>query len=173
MLAVLKSKHFAIGLALFCGFWIGASFIENRLVLLATNALVLFGSTAVGVAFMPVAWRAINESAKSNVQHIALGITYAWFFGAMWRIWTLLWLTSGQQSWMVNNDIVAFFQTGIFFGACYHLTSPGAIGDDMPRLKWIVLGLVLGVSVLTVSLLTYFNPDTTGFVEAIKPYVPR
>ena len=108
---------------------------------------------------------------------VQIGIFYSWTFGALWRIWTLLWLTSGQEPWMVNNDLIAFFQAGIFLAAVYHLISPGAIGghrgEAMPSLKWIVVGVVAGVAVGLASFLSLASPDTSAFVHWIKPYVPR
>jgi hypothetical protein len=173
MRRIIRSKHTYIALGLGVLFWVMARLVPNQLIILLTNCLVLAGSTAVGITYVPVAVRAIRSQAKPSVQHIALGIMYAWFFGALWRVWSLLWLTSGQQAWMVNNDVIAFFQAGVFLGACYHLTSPGAITGNMPQLKWIVLGVVCGIAVGLTALLVLTHPDTTAFVEALKPYVPR
>jgi hypothetical protein len=173
MRLLVRSRHFYIGIGLFTAFWVMASVVPNSVVLLITNSLVLAGSTAVAVAYVPVVWRAVRESRDASIQHIALGIGYAWTCSAMWRVWSLLWLTSGQDPVLVNNDLVAFFQAGVFLGACYHLTSPGAIGRDMPQLRWIALGVVVGTGVLLATLLALYNPDTSRFMHVIKPYIPR
>lgn len=169
--------HIGIAFTLATIFWISVFYIPNQLVLLITNNLLLAGSTAVGITYIPVAWHAITSDESTRVQRIALGIAYSWFFGALWRIWSLLWITGGQDPVMVNNDLIAFFQAGMFLGAVYHLISPGAIGGDrgesMPSLKWIALGVVCGVAVTIATLLATLNPDTRAIVEAIKPYIPR
>jgi hypothetical protein len=67
---------------------------------------------------------------------------------------------------------VAFLQAGIGLGGVYHLASPSAFGG---RPSGRVLGFV-GVAVATISLalfLTYGGLDTTAFMTAIRPYVPR
>lgn len=173
MKVLVRSHHLHLGIGLFIIFWITASLLPVRYVLLITNSLYLAGATAVGICYIPAVVRAIRRNEKASVQHIALGICYAWAFGALWRLWSLLWLTSGQQEWMVNNDLIAMFQAGIFLGACYHLTAPGAIAPEMPSLKWIALGITTGIGTLVAFWLIFMHPDTTWFVNGFKDYVPR
>jgi hypothetical protein len=54
------------------------------------------------------------------------------------------------RSWGVND--LVWRVSGMFRGA-------------PPKLKWLVLGGVLGLSVLTAALLAYLNPDTSALVE--------
>lgn len=174
MLNLLKSSHFILALGLFVVFWIATRFIDVHIALQITNALMMAAAAAAAVAYAPVVWRSLSHpETKNSIQHLALGIFYAWFFGALWRFWSILWLTSGQDPAMLNNYVVAFLQAGIFLGACYHLTAPGAIRDDLPRAKWIVLGLVVGVGVLAATALVLYKPNTRWLVEIILPYVPR
>ena len=169
--------HLGIAAVLATIFWTTAYFLPNWLVLLVTNSLVLIASAAVGFAYIPVAWATIWLEESTSDQRIAIGIAYSWFFGALWRILSLLWITSGQDPVLVNNDVIAFFQAGIFLGAVYHLISPGAIGgpkgERLPSLKWIALGCVVGIAVALAVMLAVLSPDTRGLVEQIKPYIPR
>jgi hypothetical protein len=169
---LLSSKHFYIEAGLFAAFWISTRYLDTKTTLLLTNSLLLSTSVAVAVAYIPVAWRAIRGFGAPEAQHIKLGISYHWTFGALWRMWSLLWITSGQQSWMVNNDVVAFFQAGIALGGMYHLTSPGALGTSSPSAKMIWVSLVVGVTMFVTSILAVSNPDTRWIAEAIRPFVP-
>jgi hypothetical protein len=123
--------------------------------------------------------RAIRGKQPARVQHIALGIGFAWAGAALWRIWSLIWLTSGQEDWMIHSDVVAFFQAMISLGALYHLTSPGAVADlGLARLKpqWargVAVGGVILAALVTAIAIDVLEPDTRWLTETIKPYVPR
>jgi hypothetical protein len=173
MRRLVRSRHFYIAAVLCSIFWVVATHTDNHIVLLMSNSLLLAGSAAVSVAYIPVFWKAVRLNKATSIQHLALGIAYAWTFSCIWRLWSLLWFTSGQEAWMVNNDIVAFLQAGIFLGACYHLTSPGAIAKDMPSLRFIVLGGVVGTAIFLTAVLALYSPDTSAIVQWMKPWVPR
>jgi hypothetical protein len=174
-----SSVHFWIGVGLFCCYWTAASILDVRTVLLLTNSLYLSAATAAAVAYLPTAIRAIRARQPARVQHIALGIGFAWAGAALWRIWSLLWYTSGQELWMIQNDLVAFFQAMIALGALYHLTSPGAVADlGLSKLKpqWaraVAVGGVVLAALVTAITIDYLEPDTRGFTNAIKDWVPR
>ncbi|WP_407530247.1 hypothetical protein [Methylobacterium oryzisoli] len=72
---------------------------------------------------------------------------------------------------LIQNDLIAFYQSGVTLGATYLLLSPGAIGDPMgerlPSLKWIAIGCVAGFAALLVVLLSAYAVDTSAFVAAI------
>jgi hypothetical protein len=178
MRRIARSNHFWIGASLAATFWMTASYLPNKILLLITNALMLAGSTAVSIAYVPVAVQKIRYADATEFQCIALGIAYVSTCNALWRMLSIFWLTSGQDPILVNNDIVAFLQSGIFLGYAYHLASPGAIGgmgveERLPRLKWIVIGFAVGVAVFLAALLALYNPDTHWLAELVGPYIPR
>jgi hypothetical protein len=168
------SRHAWFALGLSAAFWTAASIAPNPVVLLFTNSFVLVVAVFVAVAYFPVFWDALRKSRTSpdsaRILYLALGIVYSWAFSALWRIWSILWLKGGQNPADISNDLVAFLQAGL--GGLYHLASPSAFGG---RLRGRVLGFV-GVAVATIALalvLTYGGLDTTSFMSAIRPYVPR
>lgn len=173
MKLLVKSNHFRLAITLFVTFWVTASFIPNDIILLITNSLVLAISAAVFIAYLPQVWRALRDDSLDRIRHIVLGICYAWGFSWLWRLWSLIWLTGGKPDWAIQNDLIAFFQAGVFLGGVYHLTSPNALYESVPSLRWIITGLVIGGGVLLACGLTFLHPDTAGFLEWIKPYVPR
>lgn len=170
-----RSPHFWIAIVLVSFFSFSASVISNTTLLILTNSLLLAASTAVGVAYVPVAWHAMRNEERPAVQHIALGIAYAWIFSAIWRCFSIFWLMADQPMFLVNNDIVAMCQAGIALGAFYHLTSPGAISWNMPRMKWIILGCVIGAALGLSVLLASFTPNeyARALAEVIRPYIPH
>jgi hypothetical protein len=178
MKRAVRSGHFWTCIVLFMVFCLTATLIENRIVLLLTNSLLLAVSTAVGIAYIPVAWAAIRDSDNPQIQHIALGISLGWSFSAAWRLWSLFWLMTGagpEFSFLIQNDLVGLFQAGISLGAFYHLTSPGALGHNRPRGRWIALGCVVGAALGVAAVLAYYSPNDTArrMAETIKPYIPR
>lgn len=159
-------------------FWTTAAMLPVTVVLLLSNSLMLSASVGVAVAYGPVAVRAVlDENRSPRSQRILLGIFYAWAFGSIWRIHSLIWLKAGSPGWFVNNDLIAFYQSGVTLGALYHLTSPGAVGGErgerVPSLKWLAAGVVVAVAVMLTLVLTTYDIDTSRFVEALRPYVPR
>ena len=173
MKRLVRSSHFAVPIMLGALFWLTAMVMPNRIVLLLTNSLVLVGSIAVCVFYTPSAIKLVRTRPEDPVIHLVLGICYAWGFSAIWRLWSLLWLTSGQEEWMVNNDLIGFLQAGVFLGACYHLTSPGAIRPDIPALRWLIPAVVIGGAVGLCACLAAYNLDSRPLVQWLKPYIPR
>lgn len=173
-----RSHHFWICVALGGLFWVTAIAIPNRVLLLLTNSLLLAASTAVGVAYAPVAWAAIRDRDHPRIQHIALGIALSWTFGALWRLWSIGWLMTGagpEYAYLIQNDLIGFFQSGIALGAFYHLTSPGALGPHRPRARWIAVGAVIGVALGIAAILAYHTPNIYAqtVAEWLKPHIPR
>ena len=165
--------HVVLGGALFTIFWILASIVPNHVILIVTNSLILASSIAVSIAYVPVAWTTLNDNSSPRLQHIAIVIAYAWVGAALWRIMIMFWLMSGQPPALLNNDIMAMIQGIVFLGACYHLTSPGALGLNMPSARWLALGIVVGIASLMAVLLILFTPNTEEWALQIIPYLPR
>lgn len=178
MRKAIRSHHFWLCISLFAAFWATVLFVPGKVVLLLTNSLLMAASTAVGIAYAPVAWAAIRDSDNPKIQHIALGISLGWSFSALWRLWSIFWLMTGAgptYEFLIQNDIVGFFQSGITLGALYHLTSPGALGPNRPRARWIAIGGVVGAALGITAVLAYHTPNdyARGAANAIKPYIPR
>jgi hypothetical protein len=167
-----RSRHVWVGLGLGVAFWTAAAIAPGPAVLLFTNSFVLVVAVFVAVAYWPVFWDALRKPESAKIVYLALGIVYSWSFSAAWRVWSILWLKGGQNPADINSSLVAFLQAGIGLGGVYHLASPSAFGG---RPSGRVLGFV-GVAVATISLalfLTYGGLDTTAFMTALRPYVPR
>lgn len=178
MRRAVRSFHVWICISLLAIFCLTASVLDNRIILLLTNSLLLAISTAVGIAYTPVAWFAVRHDERPQIQHIAIGISLGWTFSALWRLWSLFWLMTGagpEYAYLIQNDLVGAFQAAIALGAFYHLTSPGALGHNRPRARWIAIGLVIGAAVGIAMILAYYTPNegAKALADAIKPYVPR
>lgn len=171
MLRVYTSKHFLISTALFVAFCLGITQLDYKAELAISNSLLLFASVVVAVAYIPVAWRAIRDGESPTIQHLALGVCYAWGFGAVWRVITFIWLFSGQPLGMVNNSVVSLCQVGVALGGLYHLTSPGALGVSYKRRAIAVAGVV-GCAVAFAFAVVTWPPDLRPVAEAIMPYLP-
>ena len=176
MKLVLTSPHFWTGAGLCATFWVTARYLPTNVTLLISNSFMMAASTAVAVAYLPAVVRAVRSRKATRVQCILLGIFYSWFFNSLWRIHSLLWLRAGSPEWFIQNDLLAFYQSGVTLGALYHLLSPGAIGGDMgermPMLKWVVVGGVAGIAVLIITLLAGFDISTKPLVDSLRGYVP-
>lgn len=176
MMAFITSVNVWVGIILLAVFWLTAHWMPTQTTLLVSNSFMLSFSTAVWIAYLPACLKAIATKQPKRVKAILLGIFYSWFFGSIWRIHSLIWLKAGSPDWFVQNDLLAFYQSGITFAAAYHLASPGAIGGALgqrvPALKWIVLGGVAGVAVLLSMALAAFDVDTSRFVNQLRPYIP-
>lgn len=176
MKLVITSPHFWTGAGLCATFWTTAHYLPTETTLLISNSFMMAASTAVAIAYLPAVVRAVRSRKTTRVQCILLGIFYSWFFNSLWRIHSLLWLRAGSPDWFIQNDMLAFYQSGVTLGAAYHLLSPGAIGGDLgervPALKWIAIGGVAGVAVLIITLLSGYDIDTTALVKSLRSYVP-
>lgn len=176
MRALLTSIHLWAGLALFGVFWLTAPMLPTPTTILISNTFMLAASTAVWIAYLPACIRAITSRKATRTQCILLGIFYSWCFNSLWRIHSLIWLRAGSPEWFIQNDLLAFYQSGVTLGATYYLLSPGAIGgplgEKLPSLKWVVIGCVAGVATLLVVLLSAYDVDTSAFVASIRKYVP-
>lgn len=137
---------------------------------------MMAASTTAAIAYLPAVVRAVRNHKSARVQRILLGIFYSWFFNSLWRIHSVIWLRAGSSNWFIQNDLLAFYQSGVTLGAGYHLLSPGAIGGDLgervPVLKWVALGGVCGLAVIIITLLAGFDIDTSGVVNSLRRYVP-
>jgi xanthosine utilization system XapX-like protein len=170
MRRVYSSKHFLISAGLLVGFCIGITQLDYKAELAISNSLLLFASIVVGVAYMPVAWRALRDGQSPTIQHLSLGVAYAWCFGALWRIMTFIWLFSGQPLFMVNNSIISFCQVGVALGALYHVTSPGALGVSYKMRGLAVAGIVL-CAMAFAAWMMLSPPDLRWLAELLRPYL--
>lgn len=169
---VARSQHIWITGALFIGFCIGATLLDNRTALMLSNSLLLIVSIVVAGCYVPVAWRAIRDGESATIQHLAYGVALVWSFGTIWRFLTFLWLTSGQPLPLVNNDIISLCQSGMALGGLYHVTSPGALGVSYHRRGLVVAGIVVTAFAFAMWMVLA-PPDTRPLAEAIIPYLPR
>lgn len=172
MRRVASSIHLWISLGLLAVFCAGATSLDNRTALMLSNALLLVVSAVVGFAYVPVAFRAIRDGEPASIQHLSIGIVFAWCGGAAWRLLSILWLTSGQPPELVNNDIVSGMQALIALGALYHLTAPGAIGYGY-RSRSVAVGVVIVGAFAFAGWMIFAPPDTRAIAQAIIPYLPR
>jgi hypothetical protein len=152
-------------------FWIIAAFMPTSYVLLITTCFVLEISTAVAIIYTVVAVKTIRKAATLPTQHIAVGICYAWLFNSLLRIWSLLWLISGGQDWLLANNLVAFLHAGVALGGIYHLTSPGAFGRDMPAWRWITLAAVAGLVMVGIVIAIGMTPGALELMQHARPWL--
>jgi hypothetical protein len=172
MKILLRSAYFHVDMAMLVVFWVSAYFIAVRPTLLICNSLLLAVSLAVACAYAPLVWDAWRGQTDPETRHIIKGIFYAWTFDFLWRAWTLLWLTSGQDPAMINNDVVAFLIAGKAYGGILHLTSPGALGTNKPSVRGIAIASVVGASVFIAVTLYATEPNTGWIKDAILPWLP-
>jgi hypothetical protein len=168
MVQVARSPHTWICIALAVIFLVTMRWVPNQWTLLLTNCLILVGSGCVAALYGPVAIDAIRNR-DPETQHIAVGICLAWTFAFFWRVLSLGWYTSGKPSWLLASEAIGFMQSGVFLAACYHLTSPGTLPKRVNRAA-AVAGVV-AVSLTLAVLLVVFEPDTSEFMEALRPYL--
>lgn len=167
-----RSHHAWIALGLGAAFWISVFMVPIHVVLIFTYSFVLIVAASVALVYFPVFWNALRYPDGNRIIYLALGVVYSWSFSAAWRVWSILWLKSGQDPSDIANSLSAFMQAGIGLGGLYHLASPSAFGGR----RW---GRAVGFASVVVSsaalalYLTYGGLDTTAFMAAIRPYVPR
>lgn len=170
MRRVYSSKHFLISAGLFIGFCIGITQLDYKAELAISNSLLLFASIVVGVAYIPVAWRALRDGQSPTIQHLSLGIVYAWCFGALWRVLTFIWLFSGQPLELVNNSVISLCQVGVALGALYHITSPGALGVSYQR-RALAVGSIVIVAISFALWMMLAPPDLRPVAAVLIPYL--
>jgi hypothetical protein len=172
MRRIIRSQHVWISGALFIGFCVGASMLENRTALMLSNSLLLIVSLVVACCYAPIAYRAIRDGENATIQHLAYGVALVWSFGTIWRFLTFLWLTSGQPLILVNNDLVSLCQSGMALGGLYHVTSPGALGVSYRR-RGFVVAAIIATAFGFAGWMVLAPPDTRPLADAIIPYLPR
>jgi hypothetical protein len=170
MRRVYSSKHFFISAVLFAAFCFGITQLDYKTELAISNSLLLFASIVVGVTYVPVAWRAIRDGQSPTIQHLSLGIVYAWCFGALWRVMTFIWLFSGQPLELVNNSLISLCQDGVALGALYHVTSPGALGVSY-KLRTIAVAGIVAVAITFALLVVLHPPDLRWLAAILIPYL--
>lgn len=176
MKLLIRSRVFWVGwLVPFVAYWTAAYFVPNKLLIETLNVMVLTIATAVLIAYTPSLWWALRKENEqvSRLQFLLIGIWLTWWATTFWRMWSLLWLLSGREEWMIQNDVVGFFLFSVFCGGCFHLLSPNSLWIGVPGLRWIVLGLLVGIGVGFASWVAASGPDLHWLTAIIKPYVPR
>jgi hypothetical protein len=169
---VVRSQHFWISGGLLIAFCLGVATLEVKTALTLSNSLLLVASLVVGLAYLPVAYRAVRDGASPTIQHLAIGIVYAWFFNAIWRVLSIIWLTSGQPPELVNNYVISFCQAAIALGALYHVTSPGALGVSYRR-RGLAVGAIVAAAFAFAVWMIVDAPDTRPIASALIPWLPR
>lgn len=173
---LVRSRHLWIAVALATTFWVSSRFAPTQSTLLATNSLMFAGSLAVSVAYFPYFWSAVRGLGPKDAESVTIGIWYSWTFGAIWRLHSIVWLRAGSPAYFVQNDLIAFYQSGIFLAAMYHVVSPGAIGgrygEKIPSLKWIAVGTVVGVASFATLQLESSRADVRWLTDYVRPYIP-
>jgi len=169
---LIVSKHPWIGIGLFVVYWVSAAIIPDGHTLLVTNCMLLICAFAVAIVFIREAYRCIRDTRAKRIQHMIIGTAYIASFAALWGSWNLFLHTSGYQSADVNNDISAFLRAGIALGFFYLLTSPGVVASDYVR-RGSAVAVVVLLGLFLAGVILWVRPDTSGFMAAIRPYIPR
>jgi hypothetical protein len=172
MRRAVRSQHFWIVLGLFVAFCVGASWLDNQSTLILANSLMLVTSVVVSCSYGPIAWQAIRHRESPTFQHLTVGIWLVATANAIWRLLSLLWLTSGQPPELVNNDLIAGFIAMASLGYLYHTTSPGVFGLSYRRRSLAVAAIVLSAFSFA-AWMVVAPPDTRPIAEAIIPWLPR
>lgn len=167
-----RSSHFWVVLGSLAAFCAGAWFLDNRNTLILSNATLFVTSFVTSLAYAPIAWRAIRYGEGSTFQHLVVGIVLVSTGNWLWRVLSLLWLTSGQDPALVNNDVVAGLQAMISLGYLEHVTSPGALGVSVRKRGLAVAGIAV-VALVFAGWMIFVPPDTRPLAQAIIPWLPR
>jgi hypothetical protein len=176
MKRLVKSRVFWAGwIVPFAMYWTVAYFAPNKYLIPTLNALVLTISAAVMVAYTPSVWWVVRtqNAEVAKLRFLLIGIWLSWSAQLFWRAWSLLWLLSGREEWMIQNDVVGFFLFSVFCGGSFHLLSPNSLWSGVPGLRWIALGLITGAGVGLASVIAITSPDFHWLTAIMKPYVPR
>jgi hypothetical protein len=94
---------------------------------------------------------------KHNV--IALGIEISWFSLFVHSAWSLLYRLSGQQAWMVNNDIYTAWTVASSFAATLHIFAPNMMGQGLPTLDKRKFAAAGALGSLLAVLVGFWRPD--------------
>ena len=110
------------------------------------SAIIFALSLGINVAFMPSTMAFFNRSGPiDRTEALCIGIQATWFSRACVGAWSLFWRYEGQPLWLINNDLVAYFNYLTILGALMHLAAPGAIKDHIPTARWVKIGALVAI----------------------------
>ena len=134
------------------------------------SAVIFALSLGINVAFMPSTMAFFNRSGPlDRTEALCLGIQATWFSRACVGAWSLFWRYEGQPLWLINNDLVAYFNYLNILGALMHLAAPGAIKDHIPATRWVKIGALVAIASFATFAVMYF----TGIYAEVSPHIGR
>jgi hypothetical protein len=117
------------------------------------NGLLLSISGGVAIAYMPIAWVALRTSRPVRGHYLGLGIFISWVAQFGIRVLSICIANLGYLD-VLNSHWRTLFVAPMILGGVLHLLAPNAEDVDLGRQRWIFPGVVVGVGILVVFLLS-------------------
>lgn len=176
MKMALSNRHVWPTVAAFVVFWLAACIVPVDAVISTINCFAMVVMLTVAVVYAPSTIRAIRGERVSDaalaVFYIKFGIlmSYGWSF--LGRLYNTMWIRSAQDQADLNNSVTSFIQMCVALGGIYLICSPGALGRT-PRRRFVAVGCIVTASLALALALAYSGLDTTGIMNALRPWTPR
>ena len=115
------------------------------------NGCSLALSAGVCVAFLPSVFAIFFKPTRlDRGDYLSFGIWLTWFAVIMQATGSIIWRSKGMPIWMADTDFTSYFLFMRVCGAVLHLAAPGAIDNQIPPRRWIMIGIIIAVAVLAV-----------------------
>lgn len=126
-------------------------------------------SVAVCIAFLPSVIDAVwGPKPVDSAAFMVAGVFLAWESNALRSVWSMVWRALGAPAWLADTDFTGYVLFVLGYGAVLHLLAPGAIGESVPRARWVKVGAWAGVGVL--AAISFAHRDAmVGFLERLHP----
>jgi len=135
------------------------------------NSVDIALSVAVCIAFLPSVLEAVfSDEPADKAVFLTLGVFCGWEGNSLRSAWSMAWRALGEPRWFADTDVTSYILFVVGCGAFYHLISPGALDQGIPRRRWLNIGAWVGAGVFLALILAYLE-DIERFMH--HPAVPH
>ena len=133
------------------------------------NPIDIALSVAVCIAFLPSLVDTIWGSRPiDSAAFMVAGVFLGWESNALRSVWSMVWRGLGAPEWLANTDFTSYVLFILGYGAVCHLLAPGAIGENVPRARWVKVGAWVGVGIFAAISVAH-RDDVAAAIEWFHP----
>lgn len=126
------------------------------------NSVVLALAAGVCVAYAPGIYGILfTKEPAARHDWLVLGIFIAWMSMIEMRAWSIAWRWLGKPWQLVDSDFTSYGLFSLVIAAVMHLAAPGGVGNRVPTVRWIKIGVWIAVAVFIaiVAMRTFGTAD--------------
>ena len=142
-------------------YWVLAYLTEFENWIVFMNAILLLVAISVLIAYFKPICYAVATGKIDRIDYLIMGVVLSWLSTILNRLWSTIYRSTGQPSWMFESDVLGYFIWMAIIGGILHLAAPGAIDGKVPTKNWIRVGVAVsgGIGLAMVLLWLRFSGE--------------